>query len=47
VLSPTARLHAGPLALPNVKRFIETLRVSNPARQCRTSSRKRVLRGGG
>jgi len=30
-----------------VKPFIGTLRVSNPARQSWTSSRKRVLRGGG
>jgi hypothetical protein len=31
----------------NVKPFIGTLRVTNPARQSWTSSRKRVLRGGG
>ena len=31
----------------NVKPFIETLRVTNPVRQSRTSSRKQVLRGGG
>ena len=31
----------------NVKPFIETLRVTNPVRQSRASSRKRVLRGGG
>jgi hypothetical protein len=30
-----------------VKPFIETLRVTNPVRQSRASSRKRVLRGGG
>jgi hypothetical protein len=30
-----------------VKPFIGTLRVTNPARQSWTSSRKRVLRGGG
>jgi hypothetical protein len=30
-----------------VKPFIGTLRVSNPARQSRASSRKRVLRGDG
>ena len=29
----------------NVKPFIETLRVTNPVRQSRASSRKRVLRG--
>jgi hypothetical protein len=33
--------------LKNVKPFIETLRVTNPVRQSRASSRKRVLRGGG
>src|SRR5271157_2130327 len=32
--------------LKNVKPFIETLRVTNPVRQSRASSRKRVLRGG-
>jgi hypothetical protein len=31
----------------NVKPFIGTLRVTNPVRQSRASSRKRVLRGGG
>lgn len=31
----------------NVKPFIGTLRVTNPARQSWTSNRKRVLRGGG
>jgi hypothetical protein len=31
----------------NVKPFIGTLRVPNPARQSRASSRKQVLRGGG
>src|SRR4029077_6185931 len=31
----------------NVKPFIGTLRVTNPVRQSGTSSRKRVLRGGG
>ena len=31
----------------NVKPFKETLRVTNPVRQSRASSRKRVLRGGG
>jgi hypothetical protein len=31
----------------NVKPFIETLRVTNPVRQSRASSRKRVLRGDG
>jgi hypothetical protein len=31
----------------NVKPFIGTLRVTNPVRQSWTSSRKRVLRGGG
>ena len=31
----------------NVKPFVETLRVTNPVRQSRASSRKRVLRGGG
>jgi hypothetical protein len=30
-----------------VKPFIETLRVTNPVRQSRASSRKRVLRGAG
>ena len=30
-----------------MKPFIGTLRVTNPARQSWTSSRKRVLRGGG
>jgi hypothetical protein len=30
-----------------VKPFIETLRVTNPVRQSRASSRKRVLRGDG
>ena len=30
-----------------MKPFIETLRVTNPVRQSRASSRKRVLRGGG
>jgi hypothetical protein len=30
----------------SVKPFIETLRVTNPVRQSRASSRKRVLRGG-
>jgi hypothetical protein len=33
--------------ISNVKPFIETLRVTNPVRQSRASSRKRVLRGGG
>ena len=33
--------------LKNVKPFIETLRVTNPVRQSRASSRKRVLRGDG
>src|SRR5208337_971702 len=32
--------------ISNVKPFIETLRVTNPVRQSRASSRKRVLRGG-
>jgi hypothetical protein len=31
----------------NVKPFIGTLRVTNPVRQSRASSRKRVLRGDG
>ena len=31
----------------NVKPFMETLRVANPVRQSRASSRKRVLRGAG
>ena len=30
-----------------MKPFVETLRVTNPVRQSRASSRKRVLRGGG
>ena len=33
--------------ISNVKPFIGTLRVTNPVRQSRASSRKRVLRGGG
>ncbi len=33
--------------ISNVKPFKETLRVTNPVRQSRASSRKRVLRGGG
>jgi hypothetical protein len=32
--------------ISNVKPFIGTLRVTNPVRQSRASSRKRVLRGG-
>src|SRR5450755_4537442 len=33
--------------ISNVKPFIGTLRVTNPVRQSRASSRKRVLRRGG
>jgi len=52
---PDARIRYGVLAprssgkenQSNVKPFIGTLRVTNPARQSWTSSRKRVLRGGG
>jgi hypothetical protein len=33
--------------ISDVKPFIETLRVTNPVRQSRASSRKQVLRGGG
>jgi len=46
-LGLTLRQGARERRISNVKPFIGTLRVTNPARQSWTSSRKRVLRGGG